>query len=47
MSNALGVPLANWDREPGRTLGERLALVERSLAECGDAPRRGGWSVSR
>lgn len=45
LSNCLGVPLANWDREPGRTMGERLALVERVLAECGEAPRRGGWTV--
>lgn len=47
LSNALGVPLANWDREPGRTTLERLALVERVLAECGVEAHRGGWAVSR
>lgn len=47
LSHALGLPLANWDREPGRTLGERLALVDRVLAECGVVAHRGGWSVGR
>lgn len=46
LSNCLGVPLANWDREPGRTQLERLALVERVLAECGWV-HLGGWRVSR
>lgn len=44
LSNCLGVPLANWDREPGRTQLERLALVERVLAECG-VEHKGGWRV--
>lgn len=47
LSHALGVPVANWDRERGRTQAERLALVERVLSELGVAlVRRGGWSVS-
>jgi len=44
LSHCLGVPLANWDRERGRTQGERLALVDRVLAELG-LERRGGWRV--
>lgn len=47
LSHALGVPLANWDRERGRTQAERLALVDRVLSELGVTQvRRGGWSVS-
>ena len=42
--------LADWDRALARTQLERIALVERVLAELGAVPvppRRGGWSVSR
>ena len=46
LSHALGEPLANWDRQPGRTRLERVALVERVLAELG-VVHRGGWQVSR
>ena len=43
----MGFALADWDNAPGRTQLERLALVERVLAECGHVEaRRGGWSVS-
>lgn len=35
LSNALGVPLANWDVQPGRTQLERAAVVERVLGEFG------------
>lgn len=45
---SFGENLADWDNAAGRTQAERLALVERVLAELGDEPtRRGGWSVSR
>ena len=47
LSDVLGVPLANWDRAPGRTQLERLAVVERALAECGHSDNhRGGWLIS-
>ncbi len=46
LSDVLEVPLANWDRAPGRTQLERLAVVERALAECGHVENhRGGWTV--
>jgi len=41
--------LVDWDRSLSRTQLERIALVERVLAELGAEPvppRRGGWSVS-
>ena len=44
LSHCLGEPLANWDRSPGRTQLERLALVARLLAELG-GELRGGWRV--
>lgn len=47
LSDCAGQPVAVWDEQPGRTQGERLALVDRSLAECGVERHRGGWSVSR
>lgn len=50
LSHEAGEPLANWDRNPGRTLNERLALLERTLGALGESeekPRRGGWSVTR
>lgn len=48
LSSVLDVPLADWDNAPGRTQLERLAVVERALAECGlvETTRRGGWAVS-
>lgn len=46
LNSCLSEPVANWDRAAGRTQGERLALVERALAELG-VVHRGGWSVSR
>jgi len=46
LSHCLGVPVATWDAEPGRTQQERLALVARALTECGVEARRGGWAVS-
>ena len=45
-----GENLVDWDRSLARTQLERIALVERVLAELGAEPvppRRGGWSVSR
>jgi len=45
LSHCLGEPVATWDAQPGRTQLERLALVVRALAECGEAPCRGGWRV--
>lgn len=48
LSDVLTQPLADWDNAPGRTQLERLAVVERALAECGHIEtHRGGWSVSR
>lgn len=41
-----GVSLADWDRDPGRTRLERVALVMRVLGEVAP-PRRGGWRVTR
>ena len=44
-----GENLVDWDRSLARTQLERIALVERVLAELGAEPvlpRRGGWSVS-
>lgn len=35
-----------WETAKGRTEAERLALVDRVLADCGHV-RRGGWTVSR
>ena len=46
LSHVLGEPLANWDGRAGRTQLERIAVVERALAECG-VVHRGGWAVSR
>lgn len=46
LSDVLTQPLADWDNAPGRTQLERLAVVERALAECG-VEHRGGWRVSR
>lgn len=48
LTHALGVGqnVTDWDQERFRTQGERLALVERVLAELGVGKRRGGWSVS-
>lgn len=45
LSHCMGEPVATWDAQPGRTQLERLALVVRALAECGEEPRRGGWTV--
>ena len=47
LSHSLGEPVATWDAQPGRTQMERRAVVERSLAECGDVAHKGGWRVSR
>lgn len=48
LSHCLGEPLANWDRQRGRTQLEREAVIERALGELGASPQRhGGWSVSR
>ena len=47
LSHSLGEPVATWDAQPGRTQMERRAVVERSLTECGDVARKGGWRVSR
>lgn len=48
LSDVLTQPVADWDNAPGRTQLERLAVVERALAECGHVEtHRGGWSVSR
>ena len=44
LSHCLGLPVATWDAEHGRTRLERLALVERALAECG-VEHKGGWRV--
>lgn len=46
LSHVLGEPLANWDRQPGRTQLERLAVAQRTLAELG-VVHRGGWRVAR
>lgn len=46
LSDVLSVPVADWDAAPGRTQLERLAVVERALAECG-VEHRGGWRVTR
>lgn len=47
LSDVLTAPLADWDNEAGRTQLERLAVVERALAECGHVEtHRGGWSIS-
>lgn len=35
-----------WETAKGRTYGERLALIDRVLTDCGHV-RRGGWAVSR
>ncbi|MDP2271279.1 MAG: hypothetical protein Q8K32_11145 [Archangium sp.] len=45
INSCLNEPVANWDRERGRTKGERLALLARVLGELGVAPHRGGWNV--
>ena len=47
LSHSIGEPVATWDAQPGRTQMERRAVVERSLTECGDVARKGGWRVSR
>ena len=46
LNSVLDEPVANWDRRKGRTQLERRAVVERALAELGDTPHRGGWSVA-
>jgi hypothetical protein len=47
LSDVLTAPVADWDNAPGRTQLERLAVVERALAECGHVEvHRGGWRVS-
>lgn len=47
LSDVLTAPVADWDSAPGRTQLERLAVVERALAECGHVEtHRGGWNVS-
>ena len=49
LSNVLGEPVVTWDSRGGRTNLERVAVVERALAELGHQyapPRRGGWSIS-
>lgn len=38
--------LLDWERRHGRSVYERLALVDRVLAECG-FEQRGGWQVSQ
>lgn len=46
LSNVCGEALANWDRKPGRTQAERLAVVERALGEMAEQAPRGGWTVT-
>lgn len=46
LSNVCGEALANWDRKPGRTQAERLAVVDRALGEMAEQAPRGGWVVT-
>lgn len=45
LNSCLNEPVATWDAQPGRTQLERRAVVERTLAECGAEPHRGGWRI--
>ena len=46
LSSVVGEALANWDRRPGRTQTERLAVLDRALGEMAEQAPRGGWTVT-
>lgn len=46
LSSVVGEALANWDRRPGRTQAERLAVLDRALGEMAEQAPRGGWTVT-
>lgn len=54
LSSVISDSITTWDEAPGRSRGERVALVRRALGELGatapetlgEPKRRGGWRVS-